>query len=98
MTVFKTYWKLLKRNLPLVILYTVILIGFAAANMKTNEKNLDFVASKPNIIVINQDELLHIYETRTRKIRIRCQLEVEKAKGDKINLVITENPDTMIAS
>ncbi len=49
MTVFKTYWKLLKRNLPLVILYTVILIGFAAANMKTNEKNLDFVASKPNI-------------------------------------------------
>ncbi len=56
MTVFKTYWKLLKRNLPLVILYTVILIGFSAANMKTNEKDLDFVASKPNIIVVNQDE------------------------------------------
>ncbi|MBC9702239.1 MAG: ABC transporter permease [Leuconostoc sp.] len=56
MTVVKTYWKLLKRNLPLVILYTVLLIGFSAANMKTNEKDLDFVASKPSIIVVNQDE------------------------------------------
>ena len=49
-------------------------------------------------IVINQDELLHIYETGTGKIRIRGKVEVEKAKGGKINLVITEIPYTMIGS
>ena len=49
-------------------------------------------------IVINQDELLHIYETGTGKIRIRGKVEVEKAKGGKINLIITEIPYTMIGS
>lgn len=49
-------------------------------------------------IVINQDELLNIYETGTGKIRIRGKVEVEKAKGGRINLVITEIPYTMIGS
>ncbi len=49
-------------------------------------------------IVINQDELLEIYETGTGKIKIRGKVEVEKAKGGKINLVITEIPYTMIGS
>ncbi|MCM1144370.1 MAG: DNA topoisomerase 4 subunit A [Blautia sp.] len=49
-------------------------------------------------IVINQDELLDIYETGTGKIKIRGKVEVEKAKGGRINLVITEIPYTMIGS
>ena len=49
-------------------------------------------------IVINQDELLQIYETGTGKIRIRGKVEVEQAKGGKVNLVITEIPYTMIGS
>ena len=56
MIVFKTYWKILKKNLPLVILYTVLLIGFAASNIKTNEKNLNFVANKPDVLLVNYDE------------------------------------------
>lgn len=49
-------------------------------------------------IVINKDELLDIYETGTGKIKIRGKVEVEKAKGGKTNLVITEIPYTMIGS
>ncbi len=49
-------------------------------------------------IVINQDELLDIYESGTGKIKIRGKVEVEKAKGGKINLVITQIPYTMIGS
>lgn len=49
-------------------------------------------------IVINQDELLEIYETGMGKVRIRGKVEVEKAKGGHINLVITEIPYTMIGS
>ena len=49
-------------------------------------------------IVINQDELLNIYETGTGKIKIRGKVEVEKVKGGKTNLVITEIPYTMIGA
>ena len=47
-------------------------------------------------IVINKSELLHIYETGTGKIRVRGKVEVEKGKGGKTNLVITEIPYPMI--
>ncbi len=49
-------------------------------------------------IVINQDELLEIYNTGMGKIKLRGKVEVEKAKGGKTNLVITEIPYTMIGA
>ena len=49
-------------------------------------------------IVINEDELSDIYETGVGKIKIRGKIEVEKAKGGKTNLVITEIPYTMIGA
>ena len=49
-------------------------------------------------IVINEDELLNIYETGAGKIRIRGKVEVEKLKGGHINVVITEIPYTMIGA
>ena len=47
-------------------------------------------------IVINKDELLDIYETGAGRIRVRGKVEIEKAKGGKTNLVITEIPYPMI--
>lgn len=49
-------------------------------------------------IVVNQDELLDIYETGQGKIKIRGKVEVEELKGGKKQLVITEIPYTMIGS
>ena len=49
-------------------------------------------------IVCNKDELLSIYETGTGKIKLRGKVEVEKAKGGKLNLVISEIPYTMIGA
>lgn len=49
-------------------------------------------------IVINEDELPDIYETGVGKVKIRGKVEVEKAKGGKVNLVITEIPYTMIGA
>ncbi|MDE7239769.1 MAG: DNA topoisomerase [Lachnospiraceae bacterium] len=46
-------------------------------------------------MVCNKDELLEIYETGQGKLRIRGKIEVEKAKGGKTNIVITEIPYTM---
>ena len=49
-------------------------------------------------IVINEDELLEIYETGAGKVKIRGKVEVEKVKGGKLNLVVTEIPYTMIGA
>ena len=49
-------------------------------------------------IVINQDDLLEIYEIGMGKIKLRGKVEVEKAKGGRTNLVITEIPYTMIGA
>ena len=49
-------------------------------------------------IIVNQDELPSIYETGQGKLRIRGRVEVEKAKGGKERLVITEIPYTMIGA
>jgi len=49
-------------------------------------------------IVTNKDELLEIYETGSGKIKIRGKVEKEKAKGGKVNVVISEIPYTMIGA
>lgn len=49
-------------------------------------------------IVCNKDELLEIYETGVGKIKLRGVVEVEKTKGGKLNLVISEIPYTMIGA
>ena len=49
-------------------------------------------------IVINKSELLSIYETGAGKIRIRGKVAVEKGKGGRINLVVTEIPYPMIGA
>ena len=49
-------------------------------------------------IVTNKDDLLSIYETGAGKIKIRGKVDVEKGKGGKVNVVISEIPYTMIGS
>ncbi len=49
-------------------------------------------------LVVNKDELLNIYETGTGKLRLRGKVEVEKLKGGRQQLVITEIPYTMIGA
>ena len=80
-------------------------IDAAKAYMKDNEistrelmkyiKGPDFPTGG---IVTNQKELLDIYETGVGKIKIRGKVEVEKAKGGKTNVVITEIPYPMIGA
>lgn len=49
-------------------------------------------------IVVNKDELPAIYESGTGKIKVRGRVEVEKLKGGKEQLVITEIPYPMIGA
>lgn len=56
MTVFKTFLKVLNKCKIPIIIYTVFLIGFGGFNIKTSENSTNFVASKPDILIINQDK------------------------------------------
>jgi len=56
MTIFKTFLKVLNKCKVPIILYTVFLIGFGGFNMQTSDNSTNFVASKPDILIINQDE------------------------------------------
>ncbi len=49
-------------------------------------------------IVVNKDDLLKIYETGVGKLRLRGRVEVEKQKGGKLQLVITEIPFSMVGA
>lgn len=55
MTVFKAFLRILNKYKVTIILYTVILIFFAGFNTKNNDMSSSFVASKPDVLIINQD-------------------------------------------
>ena len=49
-------------------------------------------------IIVNKDDLRKIYETGSGKLRVRGRVSVEKLKGGKKQLVITEIPYTMLGA
>lgn len=56
MTVFKTFLKVLKASKTPIIMYTAFLVLFGGLNMKTSETSTSFVSTKPDILIINNDE------------------------------------------
>ncbi len=56
MTVFKTFLKIVNKYKFIILLYTILLIVFAGFNMQTSDNSTSFVASKPNVLIINKDE------------------------------------------
>ena len=66
-----------------------------AAELMEHIKGPDFPTGG---IVVNQSDLLKIYETGTGKIKIRGKVEIEQVKGGRQRLVITEIPYTMVGA
>ena len=56
MIIFKTFLKVLNKCKAPIIMYTVFLIFFGGFNMKTSDNSINFVASKPYILIVNQDK------------------------------------------
>lgn len=78
MIVFKTFLKILKKNKFIIILYTILLVGFAASNMGTSDNNMNFVATKPDVLIINNDKdegitknLINYFENNSNIIDIK---------------------------
>lgn len=56
MTVFKTFWKVVKKYKGTIILYTSMLIIFGGINLQTNNTATTYVDKKPDILIINNDK------------------------------------------
>ena len=85
MTVFKTFLKILNKNKFIVILYTVFLITFGGFNMQTSDNNTNFVASKPNIMIVNKDEDKGITQDLIKYITDNSNIIKLKNNEDAIN-------------
>lgn len=55
MIVFKTFLKILKACKIPIILYTVFLVAFGGINMTTSDTSKTFEATKPDVLIINND-------------------------------------------
>lgn len=55
MTVFKVFWKIVKKYKITVILYTVMLIIFGGISISSGDNGFKYTDSKPRIYVVNND-------------------------------------------
>lgn len=55
MIVFKNYFRILKSNKNVIIMYIIILLLFTSFSTKSSNPSEQFKASKPDILIINKD-------------------------------------------
>lgn len=85
MTVFNTFLKILNKNKFIIIMYTVILITFAGFNMKTSDNRISFVSSKPDVLIVNNDENIGLTKDLIEYINENTNIIDIEDKGDNIN-------------
>ena len=85
MTVFRTFLKVLYACRIPVLMYTVILVLFGGFNMKTSDNSTNFVASKPDVLIVNRDEEKGITKNLMQYIEINCNIIDVKADDEAIN-------------
>lgn len=85
MTVFKAFWKIVNKYKFMIILYTVILIVFAGSNMQTSDTNMNFVASKPDVLIVNNDENVGITQNLVNYITKKSNIIEIKDNEEAIN-------------
>ena len=85
MIVFKAFLKVLKACKVPIIIYTVFLIAFGGFNMQTSDTLTDFVASKPDVLIINNDEEKGITKNLIEYIEQNSNIIDIKENEDAIN-------------
>lgn len=85
MTIFKTYWKIVKKNIGIIILYTVMLLVFGTMNLKANKNSFEYISSKPDIIIVNNssgiitDNLISYLKTNANVKNITDENDIDDA-------------------
>ena len=85
MTVFKTFWKVVSKYKGTIILYTVMLIVFGGLNMSSNNTDISFTNSKPDILIISKDEEKGLTKNLINYIKDNSNIIDVKKDEDSIN-------------
>ena len=85
MTVFRTFLKVLNKCKAPIIMYTAFLIFFGGFNMQTSDNSTSFVVSKPDILIINNDEEVGITKNLIEYIEKNSNIMDIKQTEEAIN-------------
>lgn len=85
MTVFKTFWQIIKHYKMMILLYTFLLLLFGGLNMKTNDTSLNFVDSKPDIMMIHEDEAIGITKSLIDYMSLHANVSIVSEMSEEID-------------
>lgn len=85
MIVFKTFLKVLNKCKFVIIMYTVLLVAFGGFNIKTSDNTTNFIASKPDVLIINEDENGKLTENLISYIEKNCNIKDIEKSQEKID-------------
>src|SRR5574344_1001868 len=85
MTVFKNYFKIVLRYKWIILLYTAICIGISILNTSSGGTTPDqFMETKPNIAIINNDEDSELIKGFTNYISEKATIVTIENNAEKI--------------
>ena len=84
MIVFKTYLKIVKKCLPMILIYSAIFLFFAVMIPSSQSNEINFEASKPLVVVLNNDENTKLLESFNKYLAENCEIVDIEDKGDSL--------------
>lgn len=98
MTVFNTYLKIVKKQYPMILMYLGITLFFAIFATNTSSENVtNYIAEKPKITIINNDEDTKLIQNFTKYISENAEiLEIENDKEKLADALFYGETDLII--
>ena len=84
MTVSKAFWKIILKNIGIIVVYSIILILFGSMNLNSNSTNLGYEAKKPSIVIFNHDEETGITKNLISYLDRNTTIEKDYQDNDKL--------------
>ena len=85
MIVFNTFFKVVKKYIGVIILYTVMLISFGSINYATNSEDMTFSNRLPDILIINNDEEVGLTKNLINYLKENANVLDIENNEEKIN-------------
>lgn len=85
MIIFKTTFQIVKKYKLTIILYTLLLVLFTALNFQTSEAVTVFEATKPDVLIINNDVNKGITQNLINYIDQKCNIKDIENDEEKIS-------------
>jgi len=85
MIVFKTTFQIVKKYKFTILLYTLLLVFFTGINFSTSEQSESFVAEKPDVFIVNNDDNNKITNNLIEYIGSKCNIKDIELDDEKIS-------------